>query len=63
VFCVHFAACWTHYLNTVSAAVPEQIPLSLLFLELIGDFVNAARLHVYAADVLVRRGVDREGFR
>ena len=60
---MHFAACWTHYLNTVSAAEPEQIPLSLLFLELIGDCANAMRLHVYAADVLVRRGVDREGFR
>jgi len=60
---VHFAACWTHYLHTVSAAEPEQILLSLLFLELIGDCVNAIRLHVYAADVLVRRGVDREGFR
>ena len=60
---MHFAACWTHYLNSVSAAEPEQIPLSLLFLELISDCVNAIRLHVYAADVLVRRGVDREGFR
>ena len=60
---MHFATCWTHYLNTVSTAEPEQIPLSLLFLELIGDYVNAIRLHVYAADVLVRRGVDREGFR
>jgi hypothetical protein len=60
---VHFAARWTHYLNTVSAAEPEQVLLSLLFLELISDYVSAIRLHVYAADVLVRRGVDREGFR
>jgi hypothetical protein len=60
---VYSAACWTHYLNTVSAAEPEKNPLLLLFLELIGDCVNAARLHVYAADVLVRRGVDSEGFR
>ena len=60
---MHFAACWTHYLNTVSAPELEQIPLLLLFLELIGDCVNAIRLHVYAADVLVRRGVDREVFR
>jgi hypothetical protein len=37
--------------------------LLLLFLELIGDCVNAVRLHVYAAEVLVRRGVDREAFR
>jgi hypothetical protein len=40
-----------------------QIPLSLLFLELSGYHVNAARLHVYAADVLIRCGVDRQGFR
>ena len=60
---MHFAACWTHYLNTVSAAHLAQIPLSLLFLELINDCVNAVRLHVYAADVLVGRGVAREGFR
>jgi hypothetical protein len=60
---VHFAACWTHYLNTVSAEGHPKIPLSLLFLELIGDCVNAIRLHVYAAGVLVRRGADREGFR
>ncbi len=58
-----FAASWTRYLNTVFAAGPAQIPLSLLFLELIDYYVNAVRLHVYAADVLVRRGVDREGFR
>jgi len=32
--CVHFPPWWTHYLNTVSAADPVQIPLSLLFLEL-----------------------------
>jgi hypothetical protein len=37
--------------------------LSLLFLELIGYSVNAVRLHVNAADVLVRRGVDRNGSR
>ena len=41
------------YLNTVSAAGPAQIPLSLLFLELSGYCVNAVRLHAYAADVLV----------
>jgi hypothetical protein len=34
----------------------------LLFLELNGYGVNAIRLHVNAADVLVRRGVDRDGF-
>src|SRR5262249_18734738 len=42
---------------------PVQIPLSLLFLELSGYYVNAVRLHGYAADVLVRHGVDREGSR
>jgi len=37
--------------------------LSLLFLELNSYCVSAVRRHVYAADVLVRHGVDREGFR
>jgi hypothetical protein len=37
--------------------------LSLLFLELSGYYVNAVRLHVNAADVLVRYGVDRVGSR
>ena len=58
-----FAAWWTRYLNSVSAADPVQIPLSLLFLELSGYYVNAVQLHVHAADVLVRRGVDRDGSR
>ena len=40
---------------------PVQIPLSLLLLELIGYCVNAVQLHVNAADVLVRRGVDGDG--
>ena len=52
-------------------AVPEQClrrrpvrtSLSLLFLELSGYGVSAVRLHVYAADVLVRLGVDREDSR
>ena len=60
---MHFAACWTRYLNTVSAAGPEQIPLSLLFLELIGYYLDPMRLHVTAADALVRHGVDRDDFR
>jgi hypothetical protein len=63
MFCVLFAASWTRYLNTVSAAGPAQIHLSLLFLELIGYCVNAVRLHVTAADVLVSHGVDRGDFR
>jgi hypothetical protein len=58
-----FAASWTHYLNNVFAAYALQISLSLLFFEFSGYCVNAVQLHVYAADVLVRRGVDREGFR
>ena len=52
-----------HYLHSVSAADPVQAPLSLLFLELSGYYVSAMRLHVYAADVLVRLGVDRDGSR
>jgi len=63
VFCGLFTASWTRYLNSVSAAGPMQITLSLLFLELGGYCVNAVQLHVYAADVLVRRGVDGDGFR
>ena len=58
-----FPAWWTHYLNSVSTAGPVQASLSLLFLELSGYCVYAVRLHVYAADVLVRLGVDRDGFR
>jgi hypothetical protein len=37
--------------------------LSLLLLELSGYCVSAVWLHVNAADVLVRRGVDRDGSR
>jgi len=37
--------------------------LSLLFLELGGYYVNAVQLRVHAADVLVRCGIHREGFR
>ena len=58
-----FAAWRTRYLNSVSAADPVQIPLSLLFLELSGYYVNAVQLHVHAADALVRRGIHREAFR
>jgi hypothetical protein len=57
-------AAWrTHYLHTVAAAGPVQIPLSLMLFELSGHQVKARRLHVNAADVLVRRGIDRDGFR
>ena len=58
-----FPAWWTRYLDSVSAARLVQVPLSLLFLELSGYCINAVRLHVYAADVLVRCGVDRDDFR
>ncbi len=58
-----FAAWWTRYLNRVFVADPVQIPLSLLFLALSGDYMNAIQLHVHAADVLVRCGIHREGFR
>jgi hypothetical protein len=47
----------------VSAADPVQIPSLLLFLELSGYYVNAVQLHVHAADILVRCGIHREGFR
>ena len=52
-----------HYLNSVSAADLVRFPLSLLFLELSGYFLNVVQRHVYAADVLVRCGVDRDDFR
>ena len=58
-----FPVWWTRYLDSVSAARLAQIPLSLPFLELSSYYVNAVQLHVHAADVLVRRGMDREGSR
>jgi hypothetical protein len=58
-----FPAWWTRYLDSVSAARLVRIPLSLLFLELSGYCVNTVQLHVNAADVLVRRGIDRGGSR
>ena len=58
-----FPAWWTRYLDSASAVHLIQIPLSLLFLELSGYGVNAVQRHVNAADVLVRRGVDRDGSR
>jgi hypothetical protein len=57
-----FPAWWTRYLDSVSACL-AQVPLSLLFLELSGYYVNIVQLHVNAADVLVRRGIDRDGSR
>ena len=58
-----FAGCWTHYLDSVSAADPVQIPLSLMLFELSGHYVDVVQVHVHAADVLVRRGIHREGSR
>ena len=58
-----FPAWWTRYLDSVFAADLAQIPFSLLFLELSGYGVNAVQRHVNAADVLLRRGVDRDGSR
>jgi hypothetical protein len=58
-----FPGSWAHYLDSVFAAEPAQIPASLLLLELGGYYVNAIQLHVNAADALVRRGVDGEGSR
>src|SRR5215469_10597035 len=57
-----FPVCWTHYLNSVSAAEPAQASSSLRFSELSDYYVNAIRLHVTAADALVRLGVDRDDF-
>jgi len=34
-----------------------------MLFELSGYHVNAVQLHVYAADALIRHGVDRDGFR
>jgi hypothetical protein len=58
-----FPAWWMRYLDSVSAARLAQIPLSPLFLELSGYGVNPVHRHVNAADVLVNRGVDRDGSR
>jgi len=58
-----FPAWRTRYLDSVSAARLAQISLSLLFLELSGYCMNTVQLHVNAADVLVRRGVDRDDSR
>jgi hypothetical protein len=63
VFVCIFAARWTRYLYTVSAAEPRLIPLSLLSLELNSYYVNVVQLHVYAADVMASHGVDRDDFR
>ena len=58
-----FPAWWTHYLNSVSSVDAPQGPLSMLFLEPTGYGVNAVRLHVYAADALVRLRVGGDDLR
>ena len=58
-----FPGSWAHYLDSVFAAEPMQIPLSLMSFELSGYYVTAVQLHVSAADALVRRGVDGKGSR
>jgi hypothetical protein len=62
VLCAFWSA-GTRYLNTVSAANPVQIPLSLILFELNGYDANAVQLHVSAAEVLARCGIDGEDFR
>ena len=58
-----FHAWRTHYLDSVSAADLVQTSLLLLFFELTGYCGDAVRLHVTAADVLVRHGVNRDDSR
>ena len=58
-----FPAWWTRYLDSVSAARLARSSLSLLFLELSDYGVNAIQLHVNAADVQVRPGIDRDDSR
>jgi len=58
-----FPAWWTRYLDSVSAARLAQTSFSLLFLELTSYCVSTVQLHVNAADVLVRHGMDRDGSR
>jgi hypothetical protein len=60
---VLLAGWWTHYLNDVSAAEPVRIAFSLMLFELSSYYLDPVRLHVNAADVLVRRGIHGEGFR
>jgi hypothetical protein len=58
-----FAAWRTRYLDSVSAVRLARTPFSLLFLELSSYYLNVVQRHVYAADVLVRCGVDRDDSR
>src|SRR6266700_8403063 len=59
------AFCWV--LDTLPGQClhrrPRANPLSLMLFELSGYYVNTVQLHVHAADVLVRRGIDRDGSR
>ena len=60
---MHLPARWARYLNSVYAASLAHTSLSMPLLELSGYGLSVVRLHVYAADVLVRCGVDRDDFR
>lgn len=58
-----FGYLWRHYLNTVFAAESARIPLSMLFSNLAATAWRLCGYIVYAADVLVRRGLHRGDFR
>jgi len=49
--------------NNVSNVDPVQIPLSLLFFEFSGSYVNAVQLHVNNARVALHKGFSQTGFR
>ena len=51
------------YLDSVSAARLARSSLSLLFLELSDYGVNVIQLHVNAADIQVRPGIDGDDSR
>ena len=62
--CLYAFAAWrTRYLDSVSAVRLARTPFSLLFLELSSYYLNVVQRHVYAEDVLVRCGVDRDDSR
>jgi hypothetical protein len=58
-----FPTSWMHYLNSVSTADLVRSPFVAAVLELSSYCLNVVQRHVYAADVLVRFGVDRDDFR
>jgi hypothetical protein len=60
---VHFPAWWARYLNSVYAAGLAHISFSMPLLKLMATARALCGYSVYAADVLVRCGVDRDDFR